>query len=632
MTAGLPGTDLGAAYPTPAHRRIASNPVINEYLQDVLAMTLAFNAPILRKSAAALAVASLAMTMHTGVHASPAGEFARGRILIEARAGLSDDELDKLVKAHGGKRRKLGQSRMHIVDLPPGLSEQDTVAKLSRRPELKFAELDRKVFASMAVNDPYIGSAWHLTKIRASTAWDATQGSGVTIAVLDTGVNAAHPDLKDRLVAGFNVQDNNTDTSDLCGHGTAVAGTAAASTNNAQGVAGVAGAAKIMPVRIVFQDSSGCPAYFSTVASGITYAADHGARIANVSFSGVAGSSAVKSAARYMKNKGGLVFVAAGNAGIDENLAPDTSFVVVSSTDSDDAKSGFSSWGSFVSLAAPGRDIWTTNNGLGYSAWSGTSFSTPVTAGVAALMMAARPDLTSDKIESLLFNTAVDLGSAGRDPLFGYGRVDAAAAVDAARTYVNPVDTTAPLAAIAAPLGSSTVSGSVPVSVNVSDNIGVARVDLKVNGTVVATDSAAPYSFSWNSAGVANGMAALVAVAYDAAGNAGASSTVSVNVANAATIVPVIDTTAPSVVINNPVAGTVSGTVAVSVSASDNAGAAGIRTSLSIDGKVVANGQGGSLSYSWNSRKAAAGTHTVAATASDAAGNTSTRTVSVSVR
>lgn len=596
-------------------------------------MTLAFNAPTLRKSAAALAVASLALTLHTGANASPAGEFARGRILIEARAGLSDDELDKLVKAHGGKRRKLGQSRMHIVDLPPGLSEQDAVAKLSRRPELKFAEVDRKVYVSMAVNDPYVGSAWHLGKIGADAAWDSTQGSGVTIAVLDTGVNAAHPDLKDRLVAGFNVQDNNTDTSDLCGHGTAVAGTAAASTNNGQGVAGVAGAAKIMPVRIVYKDASGaCPAYFSTIASGITYAADHGARIANVSFSGVAGSSAVKSAARYMKGKGGLVFVSAGNANIDENVTPDSAFIVVSATDSSDAKSGFSSWGSFVSLAAPGSGIWTTNNALGYSAWNGTSFSSPVTAGVAALMMAARPDLNADQLEALLFQTAVDLGSAGRDPVFGYGRVDAAAAVSVARTYVNPVDTTAPLAAIAAPLGSSTVSGSVPVSVNVSDNVGVARVDLKVNGTVVATDSAAPYSFSWNSAGVANGMAALVAVAYDAAGNAGASATVSVNVANAAAIIPVNDTTAPTVVINNPVAGTVSGTVAVSVSASDDAGAAGIRTSLSIDGKVVANGQGGSLSYNWNSRKAAAGTHTVAVTARDAAGNTSTRAVSVSVR
>lgn len=583
------------------------------------------------RNTTALVLAALAFA--GTAHAAPQGEFARGRVLIEARAGLSDAELDKLVKAHGGKRRKLGQSRMHVVDLPPGLSEEEAVEKLSRRPELKFAELDRKVTTAMAVNDPYIGSAWHLGKIGAPAAWDSTQGSGVTIAILDTGVNAAHPDLKDRLVPGYNVYNNNTDTSDLCGHGTAVAGTAAASTNNALGVAGVAGAARIMPVRIAYKDASGgCPAYFSTIASGITWAADNGARIANVSYVGIAGSSAVKSAARYMKGKGGLVFISAGNNNIDENVAPDTAFIIVSSTDSYDRKSSFSSWGSFVSLAAPGTGIWTTNNTLGYSSWNGTSFASPVGAGVAGLMMAARPDLNADQVEALLFQTALDLGTAGRDPVFGYGRVNAAAAVSAAQAYASTIDTSAPLASIAAPLGSSTVSGSVPVSVNASDNVGVARVDLKVNGTVVATDSAAPYSFSWNSTGVVNGMASLVAVAYDAAGNAGTSSAVAVNVANASAPVALADTVAPVVTINNPIAGAVSGTVAISVSASDNAGAAGIRTSLAIDGKIVASGQGGSLSYSWNSRKAAKGTHVIAVTARDAAGNAGSRSVSVTVR
>jgi hypothetical protein len=567
----------------------------------------------------------------SGAHAAPP-EFARGRVLIEARAGLSDAELDKLVKAHGGKKRKLGQSRLYVMDLPPGLSEADVVAKLARRPELKFAELDRKVAVAMDANDPYIGSAWHIAKIGAPSAWDRSQGAGVTIAILDTGVNLAHPDLKDRLVPGYNVQDNNTDVSDLCGHGTAVAGTAAASTNNALGVAGIAGGARIMPVRIAFKDTTGCQAYLSTIASGITYAADNGARIANVSFVGITGSETVKSAARYMKGKGGLVFVSAGNNNIDENVAPDPAFVVVSSTDSADNRSGFSSWGSFVSLAAPGSGIWTTDNALGYSAWNGTSFASPVSAGVAGLMMAARPDLSGAQVESLLYSTAVDLGAAGRDPIFGYGRVNAAAAVNAAAGYVQPSDTAAPLAAIAAPLGSSSVAGLVPVSVNASDNVGVARVELKVNGTVVAVDSAAPYSFSWDSTGVANGMNNLVAVAYDAAGNAGSSATVAVNVANATA--PVVkDTVAPAVTINNPVnGGSVSGPTAVSISASDNAGAAGISLSLSIDGQPAASGKGGSLSYNWNTKKASKGLHTVSVSARDAAGNTSTSSVSVTVR
>ncbi|WP_440963302.1 S8 family serine peptidase [Massilia sp. GER05] len=193
-------------------------------------------------------------------------------------------------------------------------------------------------------------------------------------------------------------------------------------------MAGIAGAASIMPLRIAYSDSTGCQAYFSTIASGITYAADHGARIANISYTGIAGSSAILSAARYMNSKGGLVFVSAGNNNVDEKVAPDPALVVVSATDGNDAKASFSSWGSFVIIAAPDTNIWTTNNSLGYSAWNGTSFSAPVTAGVAALMMAARPDLGGDTIESLLYSTAVDLGAAGRDPMFGYGRVDAATA------------------------------------------------------------------------------------------------------------------------------------------------------------------------------------------------------------
>ena len=580
---------------------------------------------------AMLVAGALAVSAAHAAAAAQDGGYARGRILVEARPGLSDADLDRVLKEFGGKKRKVGQSRLHIVELPANASEVAAVAKLSHRPELKFAELDRIVPAALAVTDPYAGSEWHLTKIGAPTAWDSAMGRGVTIAVLDSGVNINHPDLKDRMVPGYNVYSGNTDLTDICGHGTAVAGTAAATGNNAAGVAGVAGAASIMPLRIAYSDSAGCHAYFSTIANGITYAADHGARIANISYTGIAGSATVLSAARYMKSKGGLVIVSAGNNNIDENVTPDPALVIVSATDANDAKASFSSWGSFVTVSAPGTYIWTTDSAGGYSQWQGTSFSAPVIAGVAAVMMSARPDLGGDQIESLMYSTAVDLGAAGRDPVFGYGRVNAAAAVRAAVAYQTPVDTTAPAAAIAAPLASSSVSGLVGVTVNASDNVGVARVDLTVNGTVVATDTSAPYTFSWNSTGTANGMANLVAVAYDAAGNVGKSATVAVNVANTVTTVAK-DTTPPAVAISNPVAGTVSGNVAVSVNASDNAGAAGITTVLVIDGQTRAQGTGGTLGFNWNTRKVAAGQHTVTATARDAAGNTSSTSVIVTTR
>jgi thermitase len=322
------------------------------------------------------------------------------------------------------------------------------------------------------------------------------------------------------------------------------------------------------------------------------------------------------------------VFVSAGNAGIDENIAPTTSMIAVSATQQNDVKTSWSSYGSFVALSAPGAGIWTTSKGGIYQAWTGTSFSSPLAAGVAALMMAAQTSLDGSRIEQLMFSTALDLGAAGRDPLYGHGRVDAAAGVKAAATPAVTPDTQPPTSSIVAPLAGSTVSALVAVDVSASDNVGVTRVELRVNDTLVALDDAEPYFFSWNSAGVPNGMANLTATAYDFAGNAGSSATVAVNVANATTPVTE-DTTAPLVTITNPSAGSVYGTVTVSVSASDNSGAAGISQTLYIDGALRAAGTGDSLAYSWNTRKVKAGIHTLQAVAKDAAGNISTTSVQV---
>jgi thermitase len=253
-------------------------------------------------------------------------------------------------------------------------------------------------------------------------------------------------------------------------------------------------------------------------------------------------------------------------------------------------------------------------------------------------MMAANPSLSNTKIESLLYSTAVDLGAAGRDPYYGYGRVNAAAAVQAAAGNVTtppPTDTTAPTVAITSPSASSTVSGSVAVNVNAADNVGVSRVELKVNNTIVATDSSSPFAFAWDSKGVANGMATLTAIAYDAAGNVASSTPVSVNVANtvAPAPTPTVDTTPPVVKITNPTAGgTVRGNVNVTVNATDNSGNSGIALSLYLDGALKASGSGSSLSYSWNTKKTGSGNHTLQAVAKDPAGNTSTTTVSVSSR
>lgn len=576
------------------------------------------------------AVAAAAALATLGLAAGPAAaadDWAARRVLVSPRAGLPAGDFRALLAVHGGQARKMGQSELYVVDLPAGVSERAVQQRLARHRLLKFAELDRRIAPAYAVNDPYLGSEWHLATIGAPAAWDLSQGAGVTIAILDSGVDGSHPDLAPRMVAGWNFYDGNADTSDANGHGTAVAGAAAATSDNAAGVAAVAGKANLMPVRIA---DANAYAYWSTVAQGLTWAADHGARVANISYNGVAGSSTVANAANYLRSKGGLVVVAAGNDGTDPGFAATTAMIPVSATNSADQRTSWSNYGAFVALAAPGEGIWTTNRGGGYSAWSGTSFASPITAGVIALMMAKRPDLPNTTIESLLYASAKDLGAAGRDTTYGWGRVDAAAAVAAAAAAAPAADTTPPSVAIASPASGNSVAGTVTVDVSASDNVGVARVELSVGGSTIGIDSAAPFAFAWDTTSVANGSRSLLATAYDAAGNRASSAAVTVNVANPVSA-PATDTTAPKVALVNPVAGSVSGTVTVNASASDDSGAAGIRQQLYVDGKLAASGSGATLSYAWNTKRVKLGSHVLKAVGSDAAGNTASVSVSVTV-
>lgn len=559
-------------------------------------------------------------------------KWARGRILVMPRAGLPAQAFADILKEHDGKARKIGQSDLYIVELPE-YTEEGVAAALQHHPHFKFVELDRIVLPALTPNDPYFygGAAdtWHHFKIGTPLAWDSTQGVGITIAILDSGVDGTHPDLSPKMVPGWNFYDNNSDTSPVTGHGTTVAGTAAAITNNNIGVAGVAGASLIMPLRVSDTNGNG---YSSTIAQGLTYAADHGARVANAGFQGITSSLTVQNAAQYMKDKGGLVVAPAGNTGSLESFAITSTMIPVSATDENDLKASFSSYGDYVSLAAPGVKIWTTTVGGGYSAFSGTSQASPVAAGVVALMMAVNPKLSNTEIENLLFSTAVDLGSAGKDIYYGYGRVDAAAAVLAAKNATPTVDSTAPSTSIIDPLGGATVSGLIPVDIDATDNVGVSRVELWINNTNIATDTSSPFAFSWDTTGAANGTAKVEARAYDTSGNL-ASTSVSVNVSNSI-VTPSVDTQAPVVTIVNPVAGSVTGTVTISTSATDNSGSAGITQYIYIDGAQVALGTGSTLSYSWNTRskKVKAGSHTIQAIAKDAAGNSSSTYVTVNVK
>ncbi len=144
---------------------------------------------------------------------------------------------------------------------------------------------------------------------------------------------------------------------------------------------------------------------------------------------GAAASSTIQSAANYLRSKGGVLFVAAGNTGAQDNTASTSAMTVVGATMSDDTIASFSTFGNFVTLSAPGYNIMTTSMGGGYQYWWGTSLATPVAAGVAALVIAKRPDYTPAQVDATLQQSAVDLGAAGKDMYFGAGRVDAGAAL-----------------------------------------------------------------------------------------------------------------------------------------------------------------------------------------------------------
>lgn len=567
--------------------------------------------------AASVALASALIPATT--HAEQPEKFAAGRILVAPRAGLPAAEFNKIIKTHGAHAaRKLGGINVYVVDMPPG-REKSLLQALERNPHVKFAELDGEVTVQMTPSDTYYSTAWHLPKIGAPAAWDFATGSGITIAILDGGVESSHPDLAGHVVPGWNFYDNNSNTADVTGHGTKVAGVAAAIGNNAVGATGGAWNARIMPMRIT--DPSGYITYYSTVANALTWAADRGARVANVSFI-VSHVASVQSAAQYMRSKGGLVVASAGNSGAYIAHANTSAITTVAGTDSSDARASWSAYGPIIDIAAPGVSIRSTAIGGTYGSYSGTSFASPLTASVIALMLSANPALQPSQVDSILTSTADDKGAAGRDDYYGYGRINAARAVATAKAAVT-ADTSVPV--VSATVPSATVKGITTVSVTATDNVGVTRVELYAGSTLVASDTAAPYSFSWDSTSRADGAVSLVVKAYDAAGNVG-SKTLNVTVANNTAS----DTIAPVVTISNPKAGTtVAGYVGVTVSATDNVAVAS--TSLYIDGVLKATGNG-SLSYNWNSRKASSGSHTVSATARDAAGNTKTQSVQVNVK
>ena len=372
------------------------------------------------------ATAGMALVMASGVARAQVSREVAGELLVKMRPSTSSARARGVLGALGADPLdEIPRQRLHRIRVAS--AARDAVrSALERNPDVAFVEGHRLFPPTAVPDDPSFGLQWHHATLQSAQAWDRNLAVGQIVAILDSGVDMDHPDLADAILPGWDFWDDDANPSDPNGHGTRVAGVAAAVTHNAKGVAGMAWGAAILPVRVAGSD--GWASSWS-IAQGLAYAATQGARVANLSFDLLAGSQTVLAAAQAAVEDGVVVVASAGNCGCTESF-PDTPWLLsVAATKSNDALASFSSRGAFVDLAAPGQGIQTTLPGGGYGAASGTSFSAPLVTGLVALLQAAEPALTPAQVEARLVATAVDLGAAGWDSSFGHGRVDAAAAL-----------------------------------------------------------------------------------------------------------------------------------------------------------------------------------------------------------
>ena len=552
------------------------------------------------------------------------GRHMEGELLIRSKPGVSKDKMQGILANHGAVTAgEITQIKVKLIKVPDHALEK-VKAALEKNPHISFVEHNFIAEGFAEPNDEKYPSQWHLPKISAPDGWDMCTGSDMApIAIIDSGVDPTHPDLSNKLISGYNFLENNTDTHDVQGHGTAVAGTAAAISNNVAGVAGVAWGNPIMPLVVFSSDNL---ASYYNVARATTYAADHGIRVINISLGGPSSSSTVQNAINYAWTKGTLVFASAGNYGTNTPIYPAACehVVAVSATTSSDTRASFSSYGNWVDIAAPGASILTTSRGGGYGYWNGTSFSSPVAAGLAGLIISANPDLTNTQVVEIITQNADDLGDPGFDQYYGYGRINVHASLVAAIGTTPEPDITDPLVSIASPEEGSTVSSSIRVSVSATDNVGVETVELYINGAIFGTRTAAPYDFYCDTNDLSDGYYEFLAIGYDTSGNIGHSNYVTVYVHNQQEQ----DITPPVVSITSPADGAhLSKLVKINVLASDNIGVT--RMQLYIDGLLRVDTSASAISLPWNVRKESSGEHIISSKAYDAAGNIATASITI---
>jgi subtilisin family serine protease len=343
------------------------------------------------------------------------------QILVKFEEGTSPETAEAaLAHARVQPRGRIAKTGTRVVGVPPA-RRATALAALAASPAVEYAESDVLLqIVDTVPNDTRWPEQWGATKVAAPRAWDTARGSSsVVVAVLDTGVDFNHYDLRAASVPGYDFVNADSDPSDDHGHGTAAAGVAAARTNNGAGVAGVCWTCSLMSVKVLDANGSGST---STIARGIVWAADRGVRIINLSLGGPSSTQTLADAVAYAASKGVILVAAAGNNGTSTPFFPAAypEVVAVAATDGSDRRYSWSNYGSWVQVAAPGCNLAPVRGG-GYGSFCGTSSATPIVAGLAGLALSARVGATRGAVETAIKSASVPIGSAVQN-----GRVNAA--------------------------------------------------------------------------------------------------------------------------------------------------------------------------------------------------------------
>jgi subtilisin family serine protease len=368
-----------------------------------------------------------------------------------------------LARSAPGARATVSQANSRLVQLrAPAGQAWAQAARLRAEPAVRAAAVDQRVQAAAVPTEYSPTDQPNMAVIDAPAAWmEGRTGRDVTIAVIDSGLDTDHPEFSGRIVApaiflkvfGSGCGGTTPTVRDDNGHGTHVAGIAAAGGNNG-GIAGLAWEASVMPVKVLDACGGG---QVSDIAEGISYAADQGADVINLSVEAVLSPAdpneaalitIIQDAVDHAHSRGSVLVAAAGNRSADIDLSPSypaasNHVLAVAATTTQDLRASFSNYGDRVDLAAPGANDSAPNAGIystrptypnysqeiGYGYLAGTSMAAPHVAGLAALLLQDETPPTPEEVKTILQETAVDLGADGPDPFFGAGRIDAGAAV-----------------------------------------------------------------------------------------------------------------------------------------------------------------------------------------------------------